>query len=234
MADAPLSIVLIPGLGADAGVYRFQREALGSRVVVPDWIEPRWPRESLESYAKRFARVIEAMPNVTRPYYIGGNSFGGMIAGEICELPWTHPAGLLLIGSCTHRSQVRYLFRIGEMVVRFTPRGLIKGWMNKLVPDVFGWLEGCDPHEARVMHEVTFRTDVRLLKWGGHAIRSWRSLAASRVPIFQAHGERDFVIPMRRQDLVPGRDLIVPGGRHLIHLTHAPEVNAWLERVTRA
>ncbi len=48
------------------------------------------------------------------------------------------------------------------------------------------------------------------------------------MPTFRAHGSNDRVIPIHEQDMRPGVDLLVPGGKHLIHLTHATIVNRWI------
>ena len=225
------SIVLLPGLGADAAMYRPQQRHFGDRVVTPAWIDPLHLDEPLEQYAARLLPTIEAMPGLVRPYHIGGVSFGGMVAGEICELAPRDCLGLLLIGSCTHRRQIRLQFRLGEMVIRLSPRGLMKGWLNKIVPEIFAFMERADPAEKALLAEMAYRSDTRLIKWQARAIRRWQTQAASRVPMFHAHGALDPVIPIHRRQMRPGLDLVVDGGHHLIGLTHAGEVNAWLGRV---
>ena len=223
------SIVLIPGIGADAGLYEPQRRHFGDRLVVPPWIEPLSGRESLEGYARRLGDAIRRMPDLRRPYAVGGISFGGMLAAEIAEADGD-AAALLLIGSCLRRSQVNYGFRLAALLGQAVPCGLAKGLLNRVVPVAFETLEGCRGENRRIVDEVAFRSDTRLLKWGGLAVRRWASGAVPRVPTFLAHGRLDRVVPIREDLMRPPRDLVVPDGRHLIHLTHADAVNRWIGR----
>ena len=47
---------MLSGMGADARVFAKQIEAI-PQIVVPTWIDPL-PKESLPSYAERFANTI--------------------------------------------------------------------------------------------------------------------------------------------------------------------------------
>src|SRR3954453_4565175 len=79
-------------MGADERVFGPQREAFPT-LRVPRWIDPG-RCESLASYAGRIAREID--PGV--PFYVGGASFGGMVAVEAARhLP--HLLGCFLVGS---------------------------------------------------------------------------------------------------------------------------------------
>jgi len=74
MSGADPSIVLFPGLGADARLFR-EEQARFPNLTVVSWIEPRGP-ESLADYAARMASDVSEL----HPSYIGGASFGGMVA----------------------------------------------------------------------------------------------------------------------------------------------------------
>src|SRR5262245_12121006 len=75
----PLPLILLPGIGTDARLFALQKMAF-PQLVVPEWIEPRW-NESLPDYAQRMAAEIDP----GGPCYIGGVSFGGMIALEMTK-----------------------------------------------------------------------------------------------------------------------------------------------------
>ena len=68
------TLVLLPGLGADQRLFNLQFAAF------PDLAIPRWPvvRESdtLPEFAARLARDIPQRD----PLFVGGSSFGGMVA----------------------------------------------------------------------------------------------------------------------------------------------------------
>lgn len=217
--------MLIPGLGADAGLFRPQREFFGNRLVVPPWIEAE-PEESLSSYARRLGRTLD----LPRPFWIGGISFGGMMAAEIAEERPDDIAGLVLIGACTDRRQITLPFRLAAKLGPRLPRGIVRGMLNRVVPTLFAAAEGVsnDPLATSVLDEVAYRTDVSQLTWGARAIANWTGGAEPKVPTFRAHGRSDAVIPMRESDFRPGVDLVIEGGRHLIHLTHHEIVNRWI------
>ncbi len=217
------TLVLLPGLGADAAIYRPQIERFGDRIIVPPWIDPK-PNESIDSYARRLGRRIE----VPTPFYIGGISFGGMMAAEIAQSRHDDVAGLLMFGSCTHRSQVTAAFRFAAILGPHLPRGMVKGLLNRLVPRLFGAVEGLSEEHVQLLEEVAYRTDVDLLAWGATAIRSWTDGAQPTCPTYFAHGADDVVIPPGLKQMRPGVDLLVPGGKHLIHLSHADIVNRWV------
>ncbi len=229
MASRP-TLVLIPGLGADAGIYQGQRRHFGERLFIPPWIDPLHGRETIDSYGRRLAETLHDLPGLEPPYWVGGISFGGMVAAEVAESRGGDVLGLFLIGSCTERSQVSGPCRLACKLGQGIPKGLAKGCLNKLVPATVGFTEGLDRRGEATMRDVWFRADTDLMKWAANGIRQWQPGAASRVPTYHAHGRKDRIIPIREQRMRPGTDLTIPDGRHLIHLTHEAIVNHWMER----
>jgi pimeloyl-ACP methyl ester carboxylesterase len=226
------SIVLIPGVGADSGIYEPQRRRFGDRLVVPPWIDPLHHDEPLADYARRLGDTIRHLPGLRKPFAIGGISFGGMLAAEIADDRPQDVSALLLIGSCTSRRQITAAFRLAATWGQVIPDGLAKGLLNRVAPVLFEALEGVTGEHRRLLDEVAYRTDTKLLKWAGRAVRAWTPGPAPVVPTFHAHGRLDRVVPVARIDFDPIRDLIIPDGRHLIHLTHADPVNDWIDRVS--
>lgn len=224
----PDSLVLIPGLGADAAIYQPQRRALGERIIVPPWLVPLSHDETLESYAHRLAEVIRGHPTLKRPFFVGGISLGGMLAAEIAECCGDDVAGLFLIGACLNKSEIPVAFNLLAALGQHVPDGLIMALINRAAPAVIAWWQQLGPAEADLFASVYSRGSVRLLKWGGDAMRRWQSSAVPKCPVFRAHGRLDDVIPIREECMRPGIDLVVPNGRHLISLTHATAVNRWL------
>jgi len=90
MSDS-IPILLLPGMAADERLFESQL-ARFSHLKVPSWIEP-FPRESLQAYAARLAKVVD--PSV--PCIIGGASFGGIIALEMS--PHLQTMACVLIGA---------------------------------------------------------------------------------------------------------------------------------------
>jgi len=69
-------LVLLPGAGASGALFEPLRRSF-ERLVVPPWLTPL-RRESLEDYGRRMAATIPC----EEPFYLGGVSFGGMVALE--------------------------------------------------------------------------------------------------------------------------------------------------------
>ena len=80
-----------------------------------------------------------------------------------------------------------------------------------------------DEHR-RLFLEMFRDASPRFLRWGIRAIMDWQPTAGSPVPVFQVHGRRDRFIPVAR--VRPDR--VIDEGFHLINLTHAGEVNAFV------
>src|SRR4051794_1621671 len=77
MSDENLPIILLPGMAADDRLFRLQRDTLPG-LITPAWIEP-CDREPLIAYARRIARCIDP----GGPCFVGGASFGGLVALEM-------------------------------------------------------------------------------------------------------------------------------------------------------
>src|SRR5215510_13793278 len=72
-----MTVVLLPGLGADERLFAPQR------AVLPGLIVPRWPEPRRDDSLPRFAaRLADAVPK-SDDLFLGGSSFGGMVALEL-------------------------------------------------------------------------------------------------------------------------------------------------------
>jgi len=63
-------------------------------------------------------------------------------------------------------------------------------------------------------------------QWGCAAMRNWTAPPDVGCPIHHIHGGLDHMIPPSR--LRPPPDRVIPDGGHIIHLTHAAEVNSFI------
>src|SRR5204863_6450986 len=93
----PIPLLLLPGMGTDERLFRYQKEAFPT-LIVPPWIEPL-AGESLSHYAAHLARIVD--PGV--PCFIGGASFGGIVALEMAN--HLHARACFLIASVSSPEQ---------------------------------------------------------------------------------------------------------------------------------
>jgi pimeloyl-ACP methyl ester carboxylesterase len=207
-------IVLLPGLGADERLFRLQQAAIPG-LVVPPWPIPQ-PEDSLTTFAVRLANAIPRH----EPLYLGGSSFGGMVALELAAL--LRPRGVFLIGSCTSPAGIRPLVRSMRFVAAALPASAFhpRRWALPFVLPKFGRLTS---QQKELFWSMASRTPSSFLKWGIEAILSWRPTPAT-VPVHQIHGSHDRLIPLSR--VSPNK--VVSGGGHLLTLTHPQEVTSFL------
>ena len=213
MSDS--SIVLLPGMGADDRLFKHQMQRFGN-LVVPKWIPAR-KRESLSDYAKRMA---EELPSDT--VMIGGCSLGGMVVVEIAR--HMNVKACLLISSASRAAELPRRIRIWRPV-----RVLIAGSMFTAVPfsRMALWFSRWMKPSTRSFWNQLASTEGRFFRWAVGAVLSWRDRSPSNVPVFRIHGDRDRVLPIRGFE----PDEVVRGGGHLLPLTHAAQVNAFIEQV---
>jgi len=213
------TLVLLPGLGADARLFGPQKAA------IPGLLSIAWPEarldDTLPSYAARVAAQLPRADSLV----LGGSSFGGMVALEIAAV--VQPRAVILIGSCRSPRAVAPWIRSASHLVRTTPAPLFRPrrWALTLA----GSLLGCSgPADETLAWAMVSGYSPAFLKWGIGALLSWRPTPVP-VPVRHVHGSRDRIIPASR--VRPDR--VIPGAGHLLTLTHAEPVSAFLKEQMR-
>jgi pimeloyl-ACP methyl ester carboxylesterase len=216
-----LPLLLLPGVGTDARLFTLQRMEF-PQLVVPEWIPPR-RGESLDHYAGRLAQAI----NPRRPCVVGGVSFGGMVALELTRhLP---AAGCAVIASVRSASELPLTLRcLGPLAYVLPER---TDWLvascGKLLKHTVGrWL----PPRGRMLCDHLSRVRSHLVPWAWRAALQWRPRGDWPCPVYHLHGDADPIFPARRT--TPSR--IVPGGGHLLPVTHPFVVNEFLRDCLQA
>jgi len=211
-------LILLPGVGGDAHLFARQRAAF-PELVVPSWIEPE-RNESLVDYAARFAKVIDP----GQACFIGGMSFGGVVAIEVA----TH----LLTRECYLFGSVRSPREIPKRLrffTYFTDLIMIPKWLSPLALRIGG--RRLSPAIRGTLHKLK-DADGRFLRWASKALLKWQpSAGVQQLRIVQIHGDRDRVFPVRRVTA----DKVVAGAGHMVSMTRSKEVNQFLrERMSSA
>ncbi len=222
--NSTFQLILLPGLGADDRLLEPQRAAF-PQLIVPPWIPPQ-KNESLPQYATRMAETVT--PSRDAPLVLGGVSFGGMLAYEMAR--YLKPDAVVLIASCRSRERV-FVRSIapGRWLLPFVP---VQAWsVAKFLSGPVLRLKHRRSVTKRELLIAMFReSDSRFMHWILQAILRWDSTPLEGIPVFQIHGRRDPVIPASRVEA----DAIIPNGGHLINVTHADEVNAFVRRAASA
>ena len=215
MNDPPL--ILFSGMGADERVFEPQRRAF-PHLIVPRWITPD-PEESLPAYAQRLASRVDPR----RPFFIGGASFGGMVAVEAARhLP--HVLGCFLIGSVrSPRELPRRLRAMGTALP--LARGVPFRWLPTAARVLVPFAERFVSASACGMAQQVADSDPTFLRWACGAVLQWQSAEDEPpFPIHQIHGDADLILPCR----LTRPDVLVRGAGHVLTLSHPQDVNAFV------
>ena len=217
MSDLPL--ILLPGLGATGEIFAPQRLAFPN-LRTPEWPDPA-RNETLATYARRLAAKVD--PGV--PCVVGGISFGGILATELCK--HLDARQCVVISSVRHPEYLPLRIRILLPLARHVPTVAVK--LGQAL------LRAVGPIARVVLSKSTLQLyrqgcDARpeIVSWSLWALANWEP-SADAVPceIVQLHGSRDFVFPPK---CAPGAH-VVPGGRHVLTVSRPTETNSFLRRV---
>lgn len=209
--------ILLPGMGADERLFRPQK-AHGFVFEVPRMPVPE-PGDDMHTYARRVLDLIE----LDGPCVIGGVSFGGMLAYEMATI--CRPRAVLLIASCRQPEAIPRYYWLAEKVSRVLPDVLIR---RRCVASsrIMARLESLTHDHYRLIRDMSVDVPVPFLRRVGRMILKWRAPFELPCPSFHIHGAADRIIPLRRVE----PDSVVADGGHLINLTHAEAVNAFIEQ----
>ncbi|MDE2293128.1 MAG: alpha/beta hydrolase [Elusimicrobia bacterium] len=207
-------LVLFTGMGADRRLTDPVRPA-GADFVNPDHLEPE-PGELLPAYAARCADAAGLRPGD----FVGGVSFGGMVAAEAAR---QRPVkGLVLLGSTIHPERLPVTYRWFEHIGPVLPDVLlrVRRW-GPFIRTRFGPLS--DEGVALLQDMVDVCPPSRIRAFGRMIVR-WRGPSAFACPVLSVHGDRDRVIP----PFAAEKGLMLKGAGHCFTLTHAAETVAAL------
>lgn len=214
-------LVLLPGLGADARMFEGQRAVVPS-LEVPQWVEPQ-ERESLAGYAERMAKTIQPGGRL----FLGGSSFGGMVALEMAR--HIDVEGVILIGSCAHPRELRRLIRWSARVSGRMPQAF-DGVLRLLMPCVLNNLKPGGAAQRKLLAEMSRGVSMPFIRWGTYAMVNWAGADDIDVPIFRVHGSHDHVIPVG--GIEPTH--LVQGAGHVPSMSHSESLNRFLDSILHA
>jgi pimeloyl-ACP methyl ester carboxylesterase len=210
-------LLLLPGVGADRRLFDEQRSCAADLHII-EGIPPVAADEPLADYAKRLAATIDT----SRPFVIGGASFGGMIALELAR--HVHPDAVILIGSCRSPASLPSSYRCLRACSDLVPDALFGRSFaaSPLIASRFGVRS---PEHRHLFSDMLRQTSPSFMRWAVRAIFSWPGIDDLPVPIHHIHGEDDRIIPLRC--VTP--DVVVKHAGHMLNVTHPVDVNAFID-----
>lgn len=222
------TIVLVPGLGSDAAVWRRTIAALGddARCIVGDTLSD----STLPAMARR---ILAQAP---KRFVLAGVSMGGMVALEIMRAEPQRVIGLALLDTNARpdTGRRRLSRRLANLVVRFT-----KDFRSRAERSVEALVHPAASSDVKAeLAEMSVRvgsaTYIRQNRAVGHRQDLRPVLSGIAVPTFVAVGEQDGLTPpvLSREIAagVPGSTLrIIPDCGHLPPIER-PEATADLLR----
>lgn len=222
-----MQLYFIPGTLSDRRLFIPQLEAFPDARVL-EWVPPIDPKEPLPSYAKRLSGQVDA----SNPFVLCGVSLGGMLAQEMAQL--VKPKGVILVSTASSSKALSKAFLLNGRLANVLPEkvdgALVRlqaKMLEQLIPENI-------PHRADYLSMIRDYSP-ELARWQSGAATRWELAAPLQMPVFHIHGEADKIIPLSK---IPQPDQVVQGGGHLINLTHADRVNAFirqsLDRITAA
>lgn len=217
-------LALFSGLGIEHDLYVRQRDLDGVRVEMVPWLKVA-ESETLRAYAHRLAATIDP----DGALYLGGVSFGAMLALEAASV--LRPRGVFNIAGARSGRAVSPLVKLTCSLAPKLSESMVRAAMGGagLLIRMTG---RPDRAEREFLLGLADRSLPWLTRWGCGAMLDWQAPADIGCPVHHIHGDRDHLIPLANvRDSV---DVVVPGGGHIINLTHADLVNRFiLERLSR-
>ncbi len=219
------SIVLFSGLAADASVF------VGQKLAFPDLVVPQWPsplrNETLDAYCQRMAADLKGAGNqVEEKLIIGGASFGGIVALHMAK--FLKPRAVILIGSVRRPAELPWIAKIARPLgplIWIIPVRLMQLCCAPLASKS---ARRFFPHLRGLAWQFR-RCDPQVFRWSLARILDWSETPEVACPVFHIHGEKDIVMPVRRTK----PDETLPGGGHVISITHPSEVNRFIQSVVQ-
>jgi pimeloyl-ACP methyl ester carboxylesterase len=208
MAAMETQVLLLTGMTPAPQIFaRMLPELPGAEVV--RWLPPR-DHESISDYTQRLAQSLTVAPGAI----VCGVSFGGIVARELA----------LRIGArhCVLISAPRNVRELPPWFRVFRPLGQ---WPVERVLGQLGQAAACFPARWRSSSTTRF-TKLQGQKgawhrWATAAVLRWQpSPGVELIPVTQVHGDRDTTFPLRYMR----PDVIIPGGGHVLPLTHPAEI----------
>jgi len=211
-----MKLYVISGLGADYKVLERLEFPSEIEVVFLDWLMPE-RNEDFYHYIKRMAENVDD----SKPFFLLGYSFGGIIVQEIHKLKKAQK--IVILASIKSDKEKSRLLKTAE--ITGIPRWLPEKMFFEKSPLIYSFLKKIyEPKNPKALEYFRVRNPY-YLKWCIEKISQWKS--SENPDIVQIMGDRDIVFPIRYSQ----PDYIIKNGTHLFPATKPKEVSKILKKI---
>lgn len=213
------TLLLFPGLGVNERLF-LPQQSLPFNIIVPPWIDPM-EFESVPHYAWRLTRELRLDPE---NLWIGGMSFGGMVALEAAKL--LKPRGVILLAATRRGSAHSPMLRLLSWIVPEMSLEMIRlGLMS--APLIVRVVGRPNRSQRKLLLQLVDDGHLALTRWGSRAIMNYTFTGKLACPVLQINGEIDRLVPIN--NIKP--DVVVKGAGHVVNVTHARIVNDLIRKM---
>jgi len=229
-------LVLIPGLAADAVMWRAQTQELAAQFA-PVVASAHTPQDSIGAMAQA---LLAAHPG---ELILCGASMGGMVAMEAARQAPRRVRGLALLGT-NARPESDDMRALREAAIALFEQGRVLEVIEPNVAMAFHPDQARDPALVRAYLDFVLAAGAPVLVRQNRAVMGRPDarihLPLLRCPVLVMCGDSDLLAPLEYSReiaaLVPGAELrVVPRCGHMLTMEKPGEVNAaladWLVRV---
>ncbi len=165
-----------------------------------------WPKYENETSIQAVAEKIIEQHSIKTNMIVGGSSLGGMVAIQIAKIVGIKK--VILIGSATEPKFINPLLKKLRKLSQITP--------VKFIQILAGKINVAGKNNLLTMFS---ESDTHFIKAMCKAIFLWEGLGDYECEICHIHGQLDKVIIPPKTNV-----RIIPGGGHLISMTHSEVV----------
>lgn len=211
-------LYIVSGLGADFKVLERLSFPDEFEICFLDWLIPQ-TNETFEHYIERFAALIDD----SKPFFLLGYSFGGIIVQEINR---KKPAAkTIILGSIKSQKEKSRFIKAGQ--ISHLPKYLPLKLFNEKTFSVYAYFRKLfDPKNPKLLQYFTVR-DPYYLKWSIEKISEWQG--EENPEIIQILADKDIVFPLKNSK----PDYIVKNATHLFPATKYKEVSLIITKILK-
>ena len=210
-----LKIYAIPGLGTTAELY-INIKVKQAEVVVLDWPMPD-KNDTMQSYAKKFIPQLDT----SKPFYLMGVSFGGMICTELCK--YINPEKTILISTSKTRQELPWFIKtLKHLPIHL----LVSERYHRLLAYHGRWFVGFGKAYIPEFLGMVNQMKKNYFKYCINIIVRWKNQTLPK-NVVHIHGTNDKLLSHRYVKA----DYLIKDGSHAMVVFRAEELNALIEKI---